>query len=616
MTKKVNRLITPYFRTWIFPICLCLAWVSLLAALHVRICRLEDEHTVQVARMQAQTLYKTMVDIRTWNSIHGGVWVPESEWAAPNPWLPDNERILEAGEARLVKVNPAYMTRQIAELTGGEHTLFRISSHSPVRPENLADPWEMQALQSIETSRDLAEVFELWFDGSGQYFRYMAPLRAEALCLGCHHDVCLGDLRGGISVNMAAESALQAANLRKRANAQVFLFLGVLGVMGIGGASWQISRSRIHAENANRAKTAFLAHLSHDMRTPLSGAVAILQRHENEGGNQLRLVRLSLSSLLSSVHDIMDRALFEERGGQDGSQPFSLAAALNSCLDAVRPACQDKGLELRSEIDAGIPEVLLGDAYRIRQVVGNLLGNAIKFTATGQVCLRANCIMQPHQLCDVSIEVQDSGPGIAPLEADLIFERFTRGGADVPGNGLGLAIARQVARGMGGDVCLIPSQDDDGRQEVGARFLFAFSLRLGSALSTAAQLPQNERFSKYRLFSEKAALAAFAGDQAFMLNICRIFLEEMAGKKADIEKAWTNGVLDEALFNVHALKNSAAALHCERLAQVGITLENRLRRVIYDQARDIDLEGAFVDWRTCLAQTKSALDDFLRKTGG
>lgn len=594
-------------RTWVAPLALSLCWCLLLILLHAWTVRVEEEHTLELARLQASTLHAQIVDTRAWNSAHGGVYVPESDRTRPNPWLPKDERGLVAGDMRLVKINPAYMTRQIAEQAAATSARFRISSLTPVRADNLSDAWEAKALDSLANGRAQATVFEFVSGPDGGEYRYMAPLHADAACLTCHRDNREGDIRGGISVSIAAAPILAASAERRRANTLAFAVLGLVGVSGIGGATWQMNRRRMQAEEANQAKTAFLAHLGHDMRTPLTGILGMLARVEKDcpsAARQLACVRASAASLLGTVQDMMDHALDEEARAPARLCAFSPRAALASCADAVRPACLDKGLSLETRLDPALPPLLVGDPYRVRQVVGNLLGNAVKFTERGGVILVAVCATEGDGYCRLTVDVKDSGPGVDEADRDCIFERFMQrecGCGAWPGRGLGLAIARQLARGMGGDVNLEPAESGS---------LFRFTARLavapeaespGRSPAAAGWAPSSRpEFMEAPLFDAQAALEAMDGKADFLAGVCGVLREELEERRVQVETAAREGRPDLALGHVHALKNSAAALGCERLRACSLVWETALRGGRPD-------EGLASLWLGVVEQTREAL---------
>lgn len=456
------------WRLWRLPLLLIVLWCSLLFFLYRWTVQREDEYATELARIQTETFFSSIVHTRDWNADNGGVWVRETPVCPANPWLPEEERTLRgAGGETLVKVNPAYMTRQIAESFTSTLAGFRISSLSPKRPGNRADPWETGALLSFEEGRP--EVFELVDQpGASTQYRYMAPLKAKENCLQCHQDKKRGDVLGGISVTLSAEPILAAASERKRTTAQAFWLIGVVGTIGIGGATFQINRKKELAEAANRMKSAFLANMTHDMRTPLTGILGmseLLERETRDSRHRYLLANLreATDSLLRVVDGIMRYSLLEAEGQPPRSEPFSLRAEVEACLAPLRPACESKGIQLTLALDPATPDRLIGDAFRLRQALGNLLGNAVKFTEKGSVVLRVAASEPARNGKDglfLSFQVIDTGVGIPQEEQERIFERFEQGKTarqteeGLPGVGLGLAIARGIARRFGGDLTL------------------------------------------------------------------------------------------------------------------------------------------------------------------
>lgn len=446
------------------PLLITLLWGLLLFTLFRWTAQREDEYTTGLARIQTATLFSSIVDTRDWNANNGGVWVREHPGCPANPWLPEEERTLRAeGGTTLVKVNPAYMTRQIAESFTSTLASFRISSLSPKRPENRADQWETGALLSFE--KDRHELFDLVSDKEGMRYRYMAVLPAKESCIQCHQDKKVGDVLGGISVSISAEPLFAAATERKRTTGLAF---GIIGMVGIGGATFQINRKKELAEAANRTKSAFLANMTHDMRTPLTGILGmteLLERETQDSRHRYLLANLrkATDSLLTVVDGIMRYSLLEADRQPTCCAPFSLRAELGACIAVLRPACASRDIRLSLVTDDTVPDRLVGDGFRLRQALGNLLGNAVKFTEKGSVTLRVTRAesQAPEGRCALSFQVIDTGRGIPTDEQERIFESFEQGSGvrdsgdqHETGVGLGLAIARNIARRFGGDLTL------------------------------------------------------------------------------------------------------------------------------------------------------------------
>jgi signal transduction histidine kinase/ActR/RegA family two-component response regulator len=208
------------------------------------------------------------------------------------------------------------------------------------------------------------------------------------------------------------------------------------------------------AEQASAAKTRFLATVSHELRTPLNGIMgmtqALLAREPAEQVKaQLETVARSARHLRHLINDLIDLSHAHEGTLAVRNEPFSLATAIHDVVQVQELAAREKGLQFHVLLPLDLPTLVSGDAVRVKQVLHNLVGNAIKFTARGRVTLEVE-----HAQQQLRFTVRDTGPGIAPQWAPLIFTAFehhgrVRAGA---GLGLGLSISREIARSLGGDV--------------------------------------------------------------------------------------------------------------------------------------------------------------------
>ena len=221
-----------------------------------------------------------------------------------------------------------------------------------------------------------------------------------------------------------------------------------------------IAEERRHAlvlaEQGSAAKTRFLATVSHELRTPLNGILGmaqLLQQSTLEPTQRLQLdvVAQSARHLRTIIDEILDMARIESGRVSVTTAPFALGQTVRDVTDMLTPVAKDKGLAFSYTLDEALATHWLGDAARIRQVLHNLLGNAIKFTARGSVSLAASAGSD-----GLRFVVSDTGLGVSPDALARIFEPFEQsacGAEQVPaGTGLGLTIARQLARAMGGDV--------------------------------------------------------------------------------------------------------------------------------------------------------------------
>jgi len=228
-----------------------------------------------------------------------------------------------------------------------------------------------------------------------------------------------------------------------------------------------LDEARAAAEAASQAKTDFLATMSHEIRTPLNGVMGVAQALACTSLNaeQQSLVRLLLSagqSLKALVDDTLEIGRIESGAARLSAAPFQLAETIIDAVSLYGPAAADKGLAFHVECSPNAHLVAQGDPLRVRQIVTNLVSNAVKFTDRGGVSVRLDVTALPasdgESRIEACIQVRDTGIGIDPAMATRIFDRFVQGDvatrATRGGAGLGLAIARRLAIAMGGDITL------------------------------------------------------------------------------------------------------------------------------------------------------------------
>lgn len=219
----------------------------------------------------------------------------------------------------------------------------------------------------------------------------------------------------------------------------------------------QLKTERRTAETANAAKSQFLANISHEIRTPLNGVLGMAQllRRSDLTSRQEFYTETILSSgevLLSLIDDVLDIARIESGRIDLERKPFSISDMVHAAADTILGPAQEKGLEVHIDIARTVDRTVAGDEKRIRQVLVNMAGNAVKFTETGSVTIRA----LPGALSRIRFEVVDTGVGIPPDKHAGLFERFTQ--ADISntrehgGAGLGLAISREIINLYDGEI--------------------------------------------------------------------------------------------------------------------------------------------------------------------
>jgi two-component system sensor histidine kinase/response regulator len=282
----------------------------------------------------------------------------------------------------------------------------------------------------------------------------------------------------------------------------------VLGVMGISRDITEhkqveaaLQASKEAAEAANRSKNAFLANVSHEIRTPMNGILGMAElalgtELSVEQREYLELVKASAEALLGVINDLLDFSKIESGKLVLDPREFSLRASLNEAMKTLAVPAYHKGLEFVYEVQPDVPDGLIGDVGRLRQIIVNLVGNAIKFTAQGEVVLRialhqgANC-QSPSpagdtvNTCELHVSVSDTGIGIPVVQQQAIFEPFVQADGSMTrhygGTGLGLSIAAQLVALMGGRIWV--------ESTVGTGSTFHCTVHLGVQPGQRAALP-------------------------------------------------------------------------------------------------------------------------------
>lgn len=373
-----------------------------------------------------------------------------------------------------------------------------------------------------------------------------------------------------------------------------------------------LMEARDKAEEATRAKSEFLALMSHEIRTPLNGLLGIseLLNSTNLDVQQkefVDIIRLSGESLLQVINDVLDFSKIEANRMQLENAPYRVREVVEESLTILSGRAKEKGLKLEAELSSGLPEVVVGDKARLRQVLLNLLGNAIKFTEQGSVkvilLLREKT---PHGYV-LGFEVRDTGIGIDLEQARGLFSAFQQADASTfrkyGGSGLGLTICKNIVELMGGKIW-VESQPGEGSS-------FFFTIRAGKSDQEKLPIARRDELSVNdgRLLAEQAPLRILLVEDNDINRLLAVKLLERLGYKV---VSAADG--KEAFSMVQQKKFDLVFMDVQMPEWDGLEATRHIRRELpHDHQPVIVAMTAFAGQEDRKACSDAGMDDYVSK---
>ena len=483
--------------------------------------------SMSLAYAEAQAILNKDITFRRWGTRHGGVYVPVGENQQPIPFMghvPGRDVTTTDG-VKLTLVNPASMLRQMMDAYAEEFGVRgRIVGLKHLNPNNAPDEWETQQIDDFAADMDSPR--EVWketeIDGE-PFLRYLRAMHMEPGCNKCHGHLGyeVGSVRGATGVNLPLAPYIQTfeTNAFDLIVTHLLIWTVVLaGIIWIGRKAAlqrevlettvkertaELEASRDAAQAGLNARETFIANMSHEIRTPMNAIMGYSEvvTHDpllaDDSRRRVSIIHSSAKSLLGILNDILDLTKIRNSNFTLEKTPFHLKNAIDGLVSTNQYRIQDKGLQFSVDYSDALPVVVEGDPTRLRQVVGNLLDNAIKFTDSGSIHLSVTTGETPDQIV---FSIEDTGIGMNADQLNRIFQPFVQADQSTTrrfgGTGLGTGISKQIVEMMGGEMWV------DSVEGEGSHFQFMIPLPVASSAENALFANvEDERFQSTRIFN-------------------------------------------------------------------------------------------------------------------